>query len=735
MTDIQLALSDDLSPAPTARVGVLLPLPLAGVYDYAVPAELTVGPGDIVRVPLGPRFVVGVVWGDGTGEVDAKKLKPLAERLDLPPMTEVQRRFIDWVAAYTLSSQGAVLRMALSIPEALERESAETFYRLAAPPPDVRQTPARDKVLALPKTRTWDSAAAMARAAGVGAGVVRGLIEAGAVVAVAETGAWTETPDAASGRVVLSPGQGAAADALRAAVRSASYSATVLEGVTGSGKTEVYFEAIAEALAAGKQCLVLLPEIALSAQWLDRFRRRFGTEPALWHSDVRRTQRRRVWRDIAEGRAQVVVGARSALFLPYPDLGLIVVDEEHDQSYKQEEGVVYHARDMAVVRASLGAFPVLLASATPALETVVNVERGRYRHLSLPERHGGAALPDIAAVDMRADPPPRGRWLAPALEAALVETLAKGEQALLFLNRRGYAPLTLCRACGHRMECPNCSAWLVEHRLAGRLMCHHCGFSTPPPDACPQCGTADSLVPCGPGVERLVEEVTVLFPQARLALMASDTIYGPDAAQAMVRDIQEHRIDLVIGTQIVAKGHHFPMLTLVGVVDADLGLEGGDLRAAERTWQLLSQVAGRAGRGALAGKVLLQTYQPDHPVLATLIDGDRDGFVEAELAARERAGVPPFGRLAALVISGKKEGEVVTAARELARSIPPADGVSVLGPAPAPLAVLRGLHRWRLLVKAPRDANLQGYIRRWTGGCRWPSSVRVKVDIDPYSFL
>lgn len=731
MKEPELPLTD----AALKRVGVLLPLPLAGVYDYAVPMELSAAPGDIVRVPLGPRFVVGVVWGEGTGDVDPKKLKPIAERIDAPAMTEVQRRFIDWIASYTLSAPGAVLRMALSVPEALERASSEIFFRLADRPAGLRSTPAREKVLALPHGRLWESAAAMARAAGVGAGVVRGLVDAGAVAPVAETGAWTAAPDGAAQKVALSAGQAAAARKLRGAIQDSGFSATLLEGVTGSGKTEVYFEAVAEALSTGRQCLVLLPEIALSAQWLDRFRRRFGSEPALWHSDIRRTQRRRVWRDIADGRAQVVVGARSALLLPYRDLGLIVVDEEHDASYKQEDGVIYHARDMAVVRASLGGFPVVLASATPALETLVNIERGRYRHVTLPERHGGAALPDISAVDMRTDPPPRGRWLAPAVEKAIAETLAKGEQSLLFLNRRGYAPLTLCRACGHRIECPDCSAWLVEHRLAGRLMCHHCGFSTPPPPACSECGAADSLVACGPGVERLAEEVAALFPDARMVLMASDTVHGPDAAQAVVRDIQAGRIDLIVGTQIVAKGHHFPMLTLVGVVDADLGLEGGDLRAAERTWQLMSQVAGRAGRGERPGRVLLQTYQPEHPVLSTLIAGDREGFVAAELAGRDRVGVPPFGRLAAVIVAGKKDGEVAEAARALARAIPGQPGVNVLGPAPAPLAVLRGYHRWRLLVKGPRDANLQGYIRKWLSACRWPSGVRVKVDIDPYNFL
>ncbi len=535
--------------------------------------------------------------------------------------------------------------------------------------------------------------------------------------------------------MTLSPAQAAAAGSLVEAVRAAAFDAVLLDGVTGSGKTEVYFEAVAEALRAGRQCLVLLPEIALGAQWLDRFRQRFGVLPAAWHSDLPRRQRRLTWRAVAEGRASVVVGARSALFLPFRDLGLIVVDEEHDGSFKQEEGVVYHARDMAVVRAHLGALPIVLASATPSLETLVNVERGRYREIHLPERHGGASLPEMALVDMRADPPPRGRWLSPVVETALGETLEAGEQAMLYLNRRGYAPLTLCRACGHRMQCPDCTTWLVEHRLAGRLECHHCGYSTPLPEACPECGAADSLVPCGPGVERLAEEVAARFPEARLAIMSSDTVRGPEAAAALVARVQAREIDILVGTQIMAKGHHFPLLTLVGVIDADLALSGGDLRAAERTWQLLSQVAGRAGRAEHPGRVLLQSYMPEHPVLAAIAAGDRERFVEEELAARETFHMPPFGRLAAIIVSGRNGAAVERTGRQLAANAPRQAGLQVLGPAPAPLAVLRGHHRVRLLVKAGRDARIQDTIRRWLGPLDWPSSVRVKVDIDPYSFL
>ncbi|MGD9741432.1 MAG: primosomal protein N', partial [Dongiaceae bacterium] len=475
-------------------------------------------------------------------------------------------------------------------------------------------------------------------------------------------------------------------------------------------------------------------EIALSPQWLQRFERRFGVRPAEWHSDLRSSERRTAWRAVAEGKARLVVGARSALFLPFPELGLIVVDEEHESAFKQEDGVVYQARDMAVVRGHLSGFPVLLVSATPSLETVQNVEAGRYRALHLPERHGGAALPRIEAVDLRKDKPPRQSWLSGTLRDALAETLAAGEQALLFLNRRGYAPLTLCRSCGHRLQCPNCSAWLVEHRYRGRLQCHHCGYAASLPPSCPACAAEQSFAACGPGVERLAEEVAALYPAARTALMTSDTVMGPLAAEAIVEAVARHEIDLLIGTQIVAKGHHFPMLTLVGVVDADLGLAGGDLRAAERTYQLLHQVAGRAGREERPGRVLLQTYDPANPVMQALIAGDRDRFLAEEAEDRRRAAMPPFGRLAALIVSGSDADAVDGLAAELARRAPQGEGVEVLGPAPAPMALLRGRHRRRFLLKCRRDRQPQPLIREWLRPVRLRGDLRLQIDIDPYSF-
>ncbi|MFZ5789510.1 MAG: primosomal protein N' [Pseudomonadota bacterium] len=721
--------------APT--VSVLLPLPLAGAYDYRLPEGIAVAPGDFVIVPLGRRETIGVVWGEGSGAVAPAKLRDVIERLEAPPMPEAIRRFVEWVAGYSMAPLGAVLRMAMSVSAALEPPRALTAYRLAAgaaPPP--RLTAARQRVLDLLKEGPPRLLSELAREAGASTSVIKGLVAAGAVETVElPARASPPPPDWRLPGPTLEPAQAEAAARLREAVRTGGFSATLVDGVTGAGKTEVYFEAIAAALEAGRQVLVLLPEIALSAQWLERFERRFGAKPAQWHSDLGAAERRWTWRAVAEGRIRLVVGARSALFLPLAELGLIVVDEEHEAAFKQEDGVIYQARDMAVVRAHQGGFPVLLVSATPSLETVQNVAAGRYRAVHLPDRHGGASLPAIETIDLRRHAPPRQSWLSPPLRAALAETLAQGEQALLFLNRRGYAPLTLCRTCGHRLQCPNCTAWLVEHRFRGRLQCHHCGYMAELPPACPACGAAGSFAACGPGVERLAEEAMALHPDARVAVMTSDTVFSPRAAEEIVRQIQAHEIDLLIGTQIVAKGHHFPMLTLVGVVDADLGLGGGDLRAAERTYQLLHQVAGRAGRAERPGRVLLQTYAPEHPVMQALVSGDRDRFMAEEAEDRRRTGMPPFGRLAALILSGDTAEAVDRLAREVAARAPHVDGVTVLGPAPAPLALLRGRHRRRFLMKCRRDIAPQPLIREWLAPVKLTGSLRLQIDIDPYSFF
>ncbi len=737
--------------AGAARVAVLLPLPLERPYDYLAPPDLVLAPGAVVRVPLGGREAIGVVWDREPGgrRVPAAKLKTVLARFDVPPLSGDQRRFIDWVANYTMAPRGAVLRMALSVPAALDPPRPQIGYRMpearatgdGGPGPAIRLTPARQRVLAEAKDAAPRTLSGLARAAAVSPSVVRGLHAAG-LLEETEIGAPPPfaRPDHARAGPRLSPEQAAAAAELRVRVAAGAYTSILLDGVTGSGKTEVYFEAIAQALERGRQALVLLPEIALSAQWLERFAARFGSAPALWHSDLTAAQRRATWRAAALGQARVVVGARSALFLPLRELGVIVVDEEHDPAFKQEDGVIYHARDIAVVRAHLLGIPIILASATPSLETMVNVETGRYAKVHLPDRHGGAAMPSVELVDLRRDRPVKlpglgQSWLSERLRGAMTATFEAGEQAMLFLNRRGYAPLTLCRACGHRLQCPNCTAWLVEHRLAGKLQCHHCGHLAALPQSCPSCGAEGTLAACGPGVERLAEEISILFPKARSAVMASDTLTGPGAAAHLIQAVQAREIDLLIGTQIVAKGHHFPHLTLVGVVDADLGLYGGDLRAAERTFQLLHQVAGRAGRAERPGRVLLQTAEPGHPVMQALAAGGRDEFLRVETEVRASHGLPPFGRMAAFIVSCPDSAPLDRFCRALAGAAPRAEGVVVLGPAPAPLAMLRGRHRRRFLLKTRRDIPPQGVIKMWLEGLKIPPKVRLQIDINPYSFL
>ncbi len=723
-------------PAPPMRVPVLLPYPFAGPFDYRVPAGMQVAPGDLVLVPLNRREEIGVVWdGPPDAAVGDNRLRLISARADGARMRPDLRRLVDWIAAYTLAPPGEVLAMALRV-NALRAETPATGWRLADNPPEARLTEARKNVLAALADGQPRAGAELARTAGVSPGVLRAMADSGLLLPTTlPLRPPFARPDPEHPGPTLSPDQETAAAALRASVRAGGFSVTLLDGVTGSGKTEVYLEAVAETLRAGRQALVLLPEIALSAQWLDRFSHRFGVAPAVWHSDLSSRVRRTTWRAVDAGTAMVVVGARSALFLPFPDLGLVIIDEEHETAFKQEDGVVYHARDMAVVRARLCGAAAVLVSATPSLETLANVESGRYRRLHLPDRHGGALMPDIELIDLRLTPPERGRFLAPALVEAVRAAFARGEQAMLFLNRRGYAPLTLCRACGHRMQCPNCTAWLVEHRARQALQCHHCGHAVPIPPACPSCGAEHSLTPVGPGVERITEEARALFPAARLLVMASDTLPGPHASAAAARSISAREVDLIIGTQIVAKGWHFPHLTLVGVIDADLGLAGGDLRAAERTVQLLHQVSGRAGRAEAPGLVLLQTFSPEHPVMQALRSGRLEEFMAREAAQRRPGNWPPFGRLAALIVSAESAEAADTAARDLGRAAPHGEGIVVLGPAPAPLSILRGRHRRRLLLKTRRDIAVQPLLRAWLEAVPVRGNVRVDVDVDPVSFL
>ena len=730
----------DLEDAPEV-VSVLLPIPAERPYSYSVPEGIQLAPGDFVQVPLGPRKVAAVVWDEpetAGKPVDPKKLRAIEQKFDCPPLVLETRKFVDWVAHYTVSSAGMVLRSVLRAPGALDPEIPMEGLRYLGGAPE-RLTDARRRILEVVREQeglAWTKSG-LAHAAGTSSSVVDGLVKqdlfekvlipAPPVVAL---------PDVDVESVALNPEQSQAADILVQTVRQQKFEAVLLDGVTGSGKTEVYFEAIAEALKQNKQVLILLPEIALTSSFLERFEERFGAPPAQWHSEIAPKMRERVWRQVATGQVRVVAGARSALFLPFQDLGLIVVDEEHDTAYKQEDRVFYNARDMAVVRASLGNMTCILSSATPSIESRVNGEAGRYKHVKMTNRHGDAVLPDLTTIDMRKDPPARGKFLSPVLMKAMTESLSRGEQALLFLNRRGYAPLTLCRVCGFRFECNNCSAWLVEHRFRNQLQCHHCGHNEQVPEACPSCGTLDHLVACGPGVERLAEEVDEAFPDARIVLLSSDVLGGVARLRLELDAIAKGEADIIIGTQLVAKGHNFPLMTCVGVVDADLGLANGDPRAAERTFQLLSQVTGRAGRAGGKSVGLLQTYSPDHPVISAIASGDREAFYDREIALRKSSGLPPFARLVALIISGTDKREVEAHAKALKLSAPKTDGVMILGPAEAPMALVRGRFRYRLLVHTQKTFDVQAYLRGWIAqGPKERGSLRVQIDVDPQSFL
>jgi len=718
-------------------VGVMTTQPLDRLLDYRAP-EGGCHIGAFVEVPLGPRKVIGVVWGAGRGDFDRSKIRQVIRVLDVAPMRAEMQDFLQRAADYTLTPMPAMLRLATRAPGLTNPPSMQKIYRLGQGAPD-RMTEARRRVLEV--LEEFGGLAftlkELAEQAGVTASVIKGLVKRGAVV---EEDCPRDLPyprlDPDRPGKALTDDQATAALSLRAGIKQGDYGTTLLRGVTGSGKTEVYLEAVADTLRQGRQALVLLPEIALTSEFLTRIEARFGARPAEWHSGVTMTDRRRAWKMVGQGGCQVVVGARSALFLPFQNLGLIVVDEEHDTSYKQEDGVLYNARDMAVLRASICGAQVVLASATPSLESWANAQAGKYTRLDLTARFGAAVMPEMRAIDMRAETLPASRWISPSLQAAVNARIDKNEQALLFINRRGYAPVTLCRACGHQIGCDHCDARMVEHRFQKRLVCHQCGETKPIPSVCPSCQAEDRLAAVGPGVERLTEEAQALFPQAKIATLSSDLFGSARALKEQIAEIADGDTDLVIGTQLVAKGHNFHRLTLVGVIDADLGLQGSDLRAAERTFQLMRQVAGRAGRSDKPGTALLQTFQPEHPVIRAILSGDEEGFWRAEADERRQAGVPPFGRMAGIILSSPDAQEVFNFATELARRDAPvrAVGAQVFGPAPAPIARVRGRYRVRLLVKAAKGVALQGAVAQWVGQLKPPANLRLAVDIDPQSF-
>jgi primosomal protein N' (replication factor Y) len=541
--------------------------------------------------------------------------------------------------------------------------------------------------------------------------------------------------------ITLNSEQQRAADEIGRRISDGGFSVSLLDGIRGSGKTQVYFDAAWRAYSSGRSVLLMMPEIALTAQFMHRFESRFGAPPVVWHSNLTAARRREIWHGVLDGTIKMVVGTRSALFLPWQDLGLIAIDEEHDTSYKQEDMGNYHARDMAILRAKISGIPVVLASATPSAETLENVNLGKYQHLKLTSRFGGAQLPDISTIDLRENRPEpytvdeteQTGFLSQPLCDALAETLSAGHQAMLFINRRGFAPITQCKKCGWTSVCPECSVGMTYHKRIGKLLCHMCGRTMPMPKTCPDCGGDVSMR--GVGLEKIEQEVNVRFPNARTALVSSDIITSRQSLERLVNKIEQGEIDIIIGTQILAKGHHFPNLTLVGVVDADMGLFGTDFRAAEHTFQQLFQVAGRAGRGEYAGRVLLQTYQPEHPVLTAICASDRDSFMQTDMMGRKMANMPPYGQLIAVIVEGQRESALQSYCNALRDAIPNLKGAKIMGPITAQIYQIRNWYRMRFLVAGPRNANLQPVVSHWLESVKQPVNIRVKIDVNPMNFM
>ncbi len=697
--------------------------------------------GQIAKVPLNRKEFIAVVIGAGTAEIADHKLKSPTDIIDfLPPIQPQMLSFLTWMRDWCVAPSSHIFRLLLSTPQAFDRPKAETYVYLNETLPTFRLTEARGKILSLMQQQSLWKLSDLRLKSDVSAQVITSMIKQNILQTTLKQAQYFDTKfdvaKADHAPFKLSETQQKGADALIKAVKKQQFSVTLLDGVPGSGKTEVYFEMIAEALKQGKQALVMLPEIGLTAQWLDRCQRRFGAKPALWHSALTPTQRRDTWRAIALNQVQIVAGARSALFLPFQNLACIIVDEEHDLSYKQEDGIVYHGRDMAIMRAKKQQCPIILASATPSLESWVNQQQGKYQHIELPTRFGGQVLPDIHLINLKEEPPPeKHQWLSPPLIKAISENLQKGEQSLLFLNRRGYAPSTFCKACETALQCPHCSISLVEHKRDQRLYCHHCGYNIKTPKSCPNCQEEESFIALGPGVERIAEEARQYFPNAAIEQASSDIFATHQDTADFIHRVEQNQIDIIVGTQIISRGYHFDNLTLVGIIDADLGLNGDDLRINEHTWQMLWQTAGRAGRSQKAGHVYLQTHIPAHPVIKTLCNNDRFAFMHMEANLRKQSKMPPFGRLAALIVSDTDEQNLLQTCYHLKQYIPKNDQIQVLGEAKPIMEKLRSRFRRRFLIMSDKNTILQPFIHQWLHQVKISPQTRIKIDIDPYNFM
>lgn len=647
-------------------------LPLAVDHAFTYNSREKVEIGQLVRVPFRNKSIIGVVITiDGTHIESSFKI---VERVYDIKLSRQFLSFLRKVAGYNIIQQGMVFKMALSVPEAIDslQKGELSNYRTE----ELSQN--------IPLTKEQEIAAASLKA-------------------------------------MLLKG----------------YNVCLLDGVTGSGKTEVYLNVIEEVINCGGQALVLLPEILLTSQLIERFKKKFKiTYPVEWHSGLSLKVKKDNWQQIVTGKAKFIVGARSALFLPYKDLKIVVIDEEHDLSYKQEEGQVYNARDMAILRAKEENIMALLSSATPSIETIHNVKLGKYDIVELRNRYGDARVPQILLVDINKDKKKKkDEWISSELRGLMVENYNNKKQTLLFLNRRGYAPMTFCGECRHKVGCPNCNFNLVEHRNKRNLQCHYCGYVTDIFTECPHCGNRDKLTAIGPGVERLEQELATFLPNAKVTILTSDTVINQKKVVQVLESIANNQVDVIIGSQMVTKGLHFPNLELVGVVDAESNVFGGDIRALERMYQVLHQVAGRAGRQSIDGKVVIQTLDPKNAHLQNLKIWNRQGFIDAELEDRKAANMPPYSRVVIITASSLSEKCNIDFCNKLAIYIPQLADVRILGPSLAPIFMLRRRYRHRFVVIAPKSTNIQSVIKQWLNTVKKPANIKIKIDVDPYNFF
>ena len=737
------------------EVAVLVSGPFNEPFDYTVESKKDgVCIGQVVLVPFGKRKNVGIIVGEGTRAIPQEKLKRIEEIYEINPIPQPSIELIYFLANWYCAYKGLVLKMVLSPVEAITSTEYKKVYKSKFLDSDEIEEINKHKITSkrklildfLFKSKQAVFQEDLIDNTGVSKSILKDMTKKNLIVEeLVKKQAYSNLKVPNYNKIkfeinkLLNSEQKNAVEKINVSIKKKKPDCFLLDGVPGSGKTETYFQTVKTCLDEGKQILILLPEISLTPDWEKRFHQSFSFAPLVWHSGITKTKKKQIWLSALNSSAGVIVGARSALMLPILNLGLIIVDEEHDPAFKQEEGVRYNARDMAIYKAIRSSVPIVLASATPSLETYHNMKIGKYIHLTLPKRATGAALPDIKLIDLKANTPERGKWISSVLTNEIKSKLDNREQSLLFLNRRGYAPLTICNSCGNKIKCVNCETWLVEHRSQNTLVCHHCGYTKRISNTCDICGAEGQIKACGPGVERIEEEINQLFPEAKLTVLSSDTMKSQKTLVKTLEKIKNNKVDIIIGTQMIAKGHDFPDLKLVGIIDSDVGLSGGDLRASERSFQLLQQVSGRSGRHAIdeqdKGVVFLQTYDNENPIIRAIAKNNRDDFFEKELSSRKNANMPPYGRLAAIILSSKYERKLDGFASELLRIAPLFKNVKIFGPAPAPLYFLRGKYRRRFLIKSDKTVNIQDVLLNWTNKIKTPHNVKLTIDIDPFSFM